>query len=92
MQLEPSTHILPPPQRARRGIFLLPNLLTTGNLFAGKAQSDQSGAFGSPPTSGLADCSADPYHNAWYQLATGLPAGATPTPTSRRPRRFVVSG
>ncbi len=27
------------------------------------------------PGTASADCSADPYHNAWYQLAAGLPAG-----------------
>ena len=35
MQLDHSTQTLLPALRARRGIFLLPNLLTTGNLFAG---------------------------------------------------------
>ena len=48
---------------------------SSGNLFAGKTQADYSGDFGTPGHGGLADCSADPYHNAWYQLAAGLPAG-----------------
>ena len=48
---------------------------TSAGLFAGKIQADYSGNYGSP-TAGLADCQADPYHNAWYQLASGLPAGS----------------
>ncbi|HTC86180.1 MAG TPA: hypothetical protein VK656_05725, partial [Candidatus Acidoferrum sp.] len=49
-------------------------LFTSGNLFANKQQADYSGNYGSPP-SGQTDCQNDPYHNAWYQLASGLPAG-----------------
>jgi Flp pilus assembly protein TadG len=48
---------------------------TSGVLFAGKTQADYSGDFGTPGHAGLTDCSADPYHNAWYALATGLPSG-----------------
>ncbi len=48
---------------------------TSANLFADKTQADYSGDFGVPSHAGLTDCSADPYHNAWYQLASGLPAG-----------------
>ena len=50
-------------------------IATSGGLFAAKSQSDQSGLFGNPPTSGLSNCAADPYHNAWYQLAGAIPAG-----------------
>jgi hypothetical protein len=51
-------------------------MATSGGLFAGQTQADYSGEFGTPAHSGLTDCSSDPYHNAWYQLATGLPAGS----------------
>ena len=51
-------------------------MATSGNLFAAKIQADYSGNYGTPDHSGLANCAADPYHNAWYTLATGLPAGS----------------
>ena len=46
---------------------------TSGTLFANQVQSDKSGAFGTA-TNG-SDCSADAYHNKWYQLASGLAKG-----------------
>ena len=49
---------------------------TTGNTFANQIRADYSGAFGTPGHGGLSDCASDPYHNAWYQLATGLPTGS----------------
>jgi len=56
---------------------------TSGSLFANKTQADygasmgadQAYGSGSAMHGGLTDCSADPYHNHWYQLASGLPAG-----------------
>ena len=48
---------------------------TSGGTFANQIQADYSGAMGNPGHSGLTDCSTDPYHNAWYTLATGLAAG-----------------
>ncbi len=48
---------------------------TSGNTFANQIQADYSGTMGTPSHSGLADCSTDPYHNAWYTLASGIPAG-----------------
>jgi Flp pilus assembly protein TadG len=48
---------------------------TSGTTFANQIQADYSGTMGTPAHSGLTDCSTDPYHNAWYTLATGLPAG-----------------
>ena len=55
---------------------------TSGNLFANEKQSDQSGDMGSAAT-GITNCATinNPavggyYHNKWYQLASGLPAGA----------------
>lgn len=51
----------------------------SGGLFANKFQSDQSGTFGTAIQQGAADgaanCASDPYHNGWYQIASGLPAG-----------------
>jgi hypothetical protein len=48
---------------------------TSGTLFANEAQADYSGVMGTPAHSGLTDCSASPYHNAWWTLASGLAAG-----------------
>jgi len=55
---------------------------TSGNLFANKTQADYGAAMGADKSyggstmhGGLTDCSADPYHNQWYQLASGLAAG-----------------
>ncbi len=48
---------------------------TSGNLFAGQVQADYSGNLGSPGHNGLTNCASDPYHDAWYPLATGLGAG-----------------
>jgi Putative Flp pilus-assembly TadE/G-like len=48
---------------------------TSGNLFANQIQADYSGVMGTPSHSGLTDCSTDPYHDAWWTLATGLSAG-----------------
>jgi Flp pilus assembly protein TadG len=48
---------------------------SSGGLFANKIQADYSGVYGTPAHAGLTDCSADPYHNHWYQLASGLAAG-----------------
>lgn len=60
-------------------------------LFANRRQVDKSAAYsqaataggqnndfsdGSEPNvTGVGDCQADPYHNAWWPLASGLPAG-----------------
>jgi Flp pilus assembly protein TadG len=49
---------------------------TSGSDFAGQKQADYSGNMGTPSHSGLTDCSTDPYHNAWYTLASGLSAGS----------------
>ena len=56
-------------------------MATSGNLFANEIQSDKSGDMGSP-TNVATDCSqiSNPatggyWHNKWWQLATGLPAG-----------------
>jgi hypothetical protein len=55
---------------------------TSGATFANQIGSDQSGNMGNPghrtnTTPAVPDCSADPYHNAWYTMpgATGLAAG-----------------
>ena len=48
---------------------------TSGSTFANEIQADYSGVMGTPAHSGLTDCSTNPYHNAWYTLATGLSAG-----------------
>ena len=48
---------------------------TSGTTFANQIQADYSGAMGTPADDGLTDCSSDPYHNAWYTLATGVAAG-----------------
>jgi Flp pilus assembly protein TadG len=52
----------------------------SANLFANKIQVDYSASFNnvSYPNShtGLTDCSNDLYHNKWYRLASGVPAGA----------------
>jgi len=58
-------------------------MATSGGLFAGKVQADYSAALGADKsfTTGavlhpaLSDCSADPYHDRWYSLASGLAAG-----------------
>ena len=57
-------------------------IATSGALFANKAQADYSAPMGADKDSagavmhsGLTDCSADPYHDAWYQLASGLAQG-----------------
>ena len=45
---------------------------------AGKTLGDFSGNFGNPANASdpnKADCSTDPAHNQWVQLAAGLPAG-----------------
>jgi Flp pilus assembly protein TadG len=46
---------------------------SSGALFANEVQSDQTVAFGNPGIG--TDCSANIYHDKWYQLASGLPAG-----------------
>lgn len=58
-------------------------LATDGGRFTSINQVDKSagykgnGNYGAGYNgSGSADCSADPYHNAWWQMATGLAAGA----------------
>ena len=48
---------------------------TSGNTFANEIQADYSGAMGTPGHSGLTDCSANIYHNAWWTFASGLAAG-----------------
>ena len=48
---------------------------TSGSTFANQIQADYSGVMGTPSHSGLTDCATDPYHNAWYTLATGVSAG-----------------
>ena len=48
---------------------------SSGALFADEIQADYSGDYGTPGHAGLTDCSANPYHNAWYPLATGLAVG-----------------
>ncbi|HEY7024968.1 MAG TPA: pilus assembly protein TadG-related protein [Candidatus Limnocylindrales bacterium] len=48
---------------------------TSGTTFANEIQADYSGVMGTPSHSGLTDCASNPYHNAWYTLATGLSAG-----------------
>jgi Flp pilus assembly protein TadG len=54
---------------------------TSGTLFAGEQQRDHSGSYGDPGASDP-DCSTMAlstqggyWHNKWYPLATGLPAG-----------------
>lgn len=57
---------------------------TDGGLFANKRQVDKSSAFGGDQNygggvtsgSGIADCESDPYHNQWWQMATGLGPGS----------------
>lgn len=49
---------------------------SSGALFANQIQADYSGAFGTPGHGGLTNCASDIYHNVWYQLASGLPAGS----------------
>lgn len=56
---------------------------TDGGLFTNQNQVDKSAQFkgdanygGGANGGGSADCSADPYHNAWWQMATGLAAGS----------------
>ncbi len=48
---------------------------TSGTTFSNEIQADYSGVMGTPSHTGLTDCSANAYHNAWYTLATGLAAG-----------------
>ncbi len=49
---------------------------TSGSLFTNEDQSDQSGNYGSPPTGGgIGNCASSVYHNAWWQLRSGLTAG-----------------
>jgi hypothetical protein len=57
---------------------------SSGNLFANEIQVDATqGNPGSPNTTmalphsvggSISDCSTDPYHNAWYRIASGLAA------------------
>ena len=53
----------------------------SGSLFAAEYQTDQSGAFGVPEKSsadGAANCAnagVEPWHNKWWPMATGQPAG-----------------
>ena len=54
---------------------------TDGGLFTNKAQTDQSAAFGGDGNYGgsggpVTDCQNDPYHNKWWQMATGLQPGS----------------
>ena len=59
-------------------------IATDGGLFTNKQQVDKSAAFagdqnyggGVNSGSGLTDCQADIYHNAWWAMATGLAAGS----------------
>jgi hypothetical protein len=58
-------------------------ITTDGGLFTNKNQVDKSAAFGGDGNygggadgSGSADCSADPYHNRWWQMASGLATGS----------------
>jgi hypothetical protein len=56
---------------------------SSGTTFENQAQTDQSKSggnyvFGTPQKTtadGVPDCSASPYHNRWWQLATGLQPG-----------------
>jgi len=48
---------------------------SSGSLFANQVQADYSGNLGTPAHSGLTNCASDPYHDAWYSLASGLAAG-----------------
>ena len=49
---------------------------TSGNTFANQNGVDPTMSFGlNTYRTGQPDCSADPYHNAWYQLANGLATG-----------------
>jgi Flp pilus assembly protein TadG len=56
---------------------------TDGGLFTSKNQVDKSAAFagdsnygGGADGSTSANCAADPYHNRWWQMKTGLVAGS----------------
>ena len=51
---------------------------SSGNLFANEIQADAtqgSTPNNTLPHTGLSDCSTDPYHDAWYRIASGLSAG-----------------
>ncbi len=50
----------------------------SGTQFANEFQTNQSGSFGSPQRGsgdGAANCASNPYHNGWYQIASGMAAG-----------------
>ena len=57
---------------------------TDGGRFTNKQQVDKSAAFGGDQNygggqnggGGMADCQNDPYHNAWWQMASGLQSGS----------------
>jgi hypothetical protein len=51
---------------------------TSGALFANQKQTDQGTSMGTPirtVAGGYADCSTDPYHNAWWQVPGTYPSG-----------------
>ena len=54
---------------------------TSGTLFANEIQADYSGNYGQPAgwsgvgSGSYTNCAANPYHNAWWPMATGLAAG-----------------
>lgn len=62
-----------------------PPVVTSGAMFAGQVAADYSGTYGSTGIpnftfpgvtgSGYANCATDPYHNAWWPMATGLVGG-----------------
>jgi len=55
-------------------------MASSGTLFENQSQTDQSKSggtyiYGTPQSTTVPDCSADPYHNKWWQMATGLAPG-----------------
>ena len=50
-------------------------MASSGATFANEIQADYSGVMGTPAHTGLTNCATNPYHDAWYTLATGLSAG-----------------
>ncbi len=54
---------------------------SSGNLFANEIQADSTqgstpnNTLPHPVTGAISDCSTDPYHDAWYRIASGLSAG-----------------
>ncbi len=57
------------------------SVATSGSMFANEIQADYSGSYGQPAgwsgpgTGTYTDCASDPYHNAWWNMKTGLAAG-----------------